>query len=81
MTDPLAERLYALMRKQPITCCWSDAEDVAADVRAFLAERVTRDRVIEIFYEAKVRAGGGAPLEMIVDGFLALLRREIGTTT
>ena len=41
MIDPLAERLYNLMRKQPVTCCRSGAEDIATEVRAFLAERVT----------------------------------------
>ena len=79
-TDPLAERLYAFLRQRPVNCSMSDAEDVAAEVRAFLAERVTMKKArqeagvcsVSCLHD-RCRGAGEA-----INAVLALLRREVG---
>ena len=80
MTDPLAERLYNLMRKQPITCCRSDAEDIATATRAFLAERVTVDAIKKAMAGSCPHGQGARRACATCSAYRALevLRREMG---
>ena len=77
--DPLAERLYNLMRKQPVTCCRSGAEDIATEVRAFLAERVTVE-ILAGLVSTFPKHSHEHPTECLPEAraVLVLLRREMG---
>ena len=97
MTDPLVERFFlafqyealALVRQKVMSgdecsaLVSSFARIAAAEVRAFLAERVTVEKVADALLNVRT---SGRPLSVSVRGqleaaVLALLRREVGTTT
>ena len=69
MTDPLAERLGILARERAASNPTYIGELLAAEVRAFLAERVTWQKIDDAISGTNKREASAV---------LALLRREVG---
>lgn len=83
MTDPLAERIAdAAIEWEKLDCLVAEEKFIATKIRAFLAERVTVEKVTKAIKSMRV---DGAPIVItwsdaddLAAAVVALIQREMG---